>query len=350
MEYKEYKEYIIKNYEGKRIEEKVLRNACDKEYNVYCKLIKKLIDDEIIRPVKRSGPNGLKPTLYKRYQISKIDNNLQEFTDEIKRLHPIFNIEGYLSNSSKYELERVVILALDKFVRLNSSLLDQPASINERSFQIFGKEKFIRFDSVCKAVFNFNSNIEKYLNMYHTPEPFFEHMIDSEITGSHFNILIIENKDTWYTLKKLMGKGFNTMGGVTFNSLIFGEGKKITRKRNSLTEIACTYYGDSFPMEFYYFGDLDMEGIEIFENVVRINPNLKINLYYNAYLEMLKEAKTRKMPDCSEYQQSTEGKEFFGYFTEEQVLFIKILLDRGEYIPQEILSYGYLKEMIEKSN
>lgn len=350
MNYCKYKKYILDNFEGKRVEEKVLRNAFEIEYVEYYKLIKNLIDDEVIRPISRSGPNGLNPTLHKRYQVSKIANNLEDFSDEIKRLHPIFYIEGYLANPLKYSAERSVVLTIDKFLRVNSSLLDEPASINERSFQIFGKEKFIRLDPSCKAVFNFNTRLEEYLNMYHTPEPFFEHTIETDIDVTQLNVLIIENKDTWYTLRKLMNKGFSRLYGISFNALIFGEGKKITRKRDSLTEFAMTYYDQRIPMNFYYFGDLDMEGIEIFENVIKVNADLNINLLKQAYLDMLDEAMNRTMPNCSELQQPSKGKVFFSYFDLEQVEVIKELLNEGKYIPQEILPYGFFKEKIEKRN
>lgn len=348
--YCKLKKYILDNFEGKRVEEKVLRNVCGIEYEDYYKLIKNLIDDKVMRPISRSGSNGLNPTLHKRYQVSKIANNLEDFSEEIKRLHPVFNIEGYLVNTTKYSLERDIIFTIDGFIREKSFLLDDPASINERSFQIFGKEKMIRLDSACKSVFSFNCNLEKYLSMYHTPEPFFEHFIGSEYTETQINVLIIENKDTWYTLRKLMNKGYNRLYGITFNSLIFGEGKKITRKRDSLREFALTYYDQSLPMNFYYFGDLDMEGIEIFENVIKVNLDLNINLLKQGYLDMLDEAMNRTMPDCSELQQPSKGKAFFSYFDLDQVRVIKELLNEGKFIPQEILSYGFFKEKIEKRN
>lgn len=348
MNYYKFKEYILEKFQGKRVEEKTLRSAFEGNYENFYKIINHLIENEIIRPVKSSGPNGLKPTLHKRYQVSKVENNCDYHTDEIKRLHPVFNIEGYLENASKYEEDREVILIIDRFIRTNSFLLNDPASINERSFQIFNKEKEIRLGSACKSVFSFNKKLEKYLNMYHTPEPFFEHSIGVEDTENQINVLIVENKDTWYTLRKLMNKDYNSIYGIRLNSLIFGEGKKITRKRDSLTEFAMTYYNQAAMINFYYFGDLDMEGIEIFENVIRVNPDLNIILFKQAYLDMIDESKKYETPDCSDHQMPSKGVAFFPYFTEEQVLRIKHILDKGKFIPQEILSYGLLKDKLEK--
>ncbi|SHJ68928.1 hypothetical protein SAMN02745751_03140 [Dethiosulfatibacter aminovorans DSM 17477] len=348
MEYKKFKEYILENFQGKRVDEKALRAVFKGEYDEYYNTMNHLVDDSIIKAIKRSGPNGLKPTLHKRYQVLRVEKKIDCHTDEIKGLHPVFNIDGYLANTSKYISERDTVLTIDNFIRKNGFLIDDPASINERSFQIFGKEKMIRLDSTCKSVFSFNRSLENYLNMYHTPEPFFEHSIDSEYSENQINVLIIENKDTWYTLRKLLNKGNDSIYGIRFNSLIFGEGKKIIRKRDSLTEFAMSYYDQSLPGNFYYFGDLDMEGIEIFENLVRVNPELKINLLKQAYLDMIDESVKAIMPDCSEDQQPSQGKVFFSYFTEKQVTCMKELLDKGKFIPQEILPYGLLKKKLEK--
>lgn len=344
MEFKKYAERIRDNFQGKRVEEKVLRSIFEGTYDDYFKVMKQLINDNIIKPIKRSGPNGLKPTLYKRYQVLKVVKETEDYTVEIKRLHPVFNIEGYLGNNSRYTDERDKIQTIDLFIRMNKALIEEPASINERSFQIFDKEKFIRLDSRCKSVFNYNERLEEFLNMYYTPEPFFEHSIEANNREGQINILIIENKDTWYTFRKLLNNDKESIYGIRFNSIIFGEGKKITRKKDSLTEFARTYYKQDKVQNYYYFGDLDMEGIGIFENVVRINPNLNIKLLKEAYVDMIDKSKKCVLPECSELQIPSEGKEFFAYFTDDQVILMKDILKTGKYIPQEILPYGFLKE------
>jgi len=349
MEYLKFKKYILENYAGKRIEEKIVRKSIYLDgYEEYCKWINALIDEDLISPIKSSGSNGLIPVLYKRYQVAKIVDGRQDYSVEIKKLHPLFNIEGYLIKPQRYLIDREVVAKFDQFIRKESILLEEPASINERSLQIFGEEKFIRLNSICKSVLAFNSNISEHLNMYHTPEPFFEHTVDDD--SDKINVLIIENKDTWYTLKKIIKKNNSILYGIHFDSLLYGEGKKITRKRDSLTEFSYTYYDQSRPTRFYYFGDLDMEGIEIFENVVRINPDLDIQLFKELYVDMLSAAKNRVMPLSSELQQHSQGEMFFRRFTEEEKVAIKALLANGRYIPQEILNYGYFKTKIEKSH
>ncbi len=51
--------------------------------------------------------------------------------------------------------------------------LDTPASINERSYQIFGEEKFLKENPLSTAILK-NTGIDiEVLNIYNTPEPFF---------------------------------------------------------------------------------------------------------------------------------------------------------------------------------
>jgi len=350
LDYVRCKKIILENCSGTRVEEKALRKLLNVEdYEEYCSWINNLIKDEVIKPVLRSGPNGLMPALYKRYQVSKSKENSGYFKDEIKKLHPVFNIDGYLINHQKYSTDREIILTLDNFFRTKNYFLDEPASVNERSFQIYQKEKLIKTDSSFKSVLAYNNGLYEYLNMYQTPEPFFEHTINDELISSTIQVLIIENKDTWYTLKRIMKKNCNTLYGIQFDAIIYGEGKKITRMKDSLTDFISTYYGSEIPVCFYYFGDLDMEGIEIFESVVRVNPDLNICLFKNLYIDMINQANNLDLPMSSEHQQSSEGKLFFEYFDEEQRLEIKNLLGSGRYIPQEILTFGFFNNMIESS-
>lgn len=351
MEYYRFKQYIIKNFKGKRVEEKSLRNSIHiDDYNTYYHMILKLVEEEVIKPIKSSGPNGLTPSLHKRYQVIEIDNTGDGYISEIKKLHPVFNIEGYLNSTNKYSNDRDTILKLNKFFRNKITLLEVPASINERSFQIFGIEKLIKSDPVFRSVLAFNNNLENFMNMYNTPEPFFEYIINDSIDVSEYNILIVENKDTWYSLRKIMSKGKNKLCDLHIDCLLYGEGKKVTRKKDSLTEYTQMNYSNSQAMNYYYFGDLDMEGIGIFESLINANSDLNIYLMKELYIDMLNEAKTVTLPKSSEQQQNTEGNVFFEYFNERQAKDINELLTNGVYIPQEILTYGFLKKKIEKSD
>jgi hypothetical protein len=119
---------------------------------------------------------------------------------------------------------------LDSWLKENQELLKTPVSINERSFQIFHQEKALRENKDLAAVLNFNIRYSGILNYYETPEPFFTHNIKPYDEKTTVNILISENKDTWYTLRKIMNASSKYAFGIRFHILMYGEGKKINRK------------------------------------------------------------------------------------------------------------------------
>lgn len=127
-----------------------------------------------------------------------------------------------------------------------------------------GPEKLLdEHRALVGEVLKFNGLNENWLNCYDTPEPFFEYV---HTRSGPMTVLILENKDTWYTFRKLMqdtGKG--VIAGTRVDVLLYGEGNKIT-KRGALEEYnAGMLRGRAGQAgEFLYFGDLDQEGIRLF--------------------------------------------------------------------------------------
>ncbi len=336
-------------YKGARIAETELREYIrSSDYNEYFEAINSLVKNGTIAPIKSSGSNGMNPPLYKRYSIIKPRLDYGELIPEIRLLQGRLNIEGYLANPDKYVKHKYWLSLVDTYLKTFSCMLDTPISINERSFQLFGKEKVLKEDSELADVLNFNHGLREILNYYETPEPFFTYdTFHGDNASNVRNILIIENKDTWHTLRRIMASGLNTIAGVRFDSLIYGEGKKITRKKDSLTEFSYSFYGDS-PICYYYFGDLDYEGICIAQDLIKANPLLRIEVFKPLYIAMLEE--TGKLDLPLPYTKENQNRRSVDWFIE---LFEKARQDRimdilqsGSYIPQEILNRQNLAAII----
>lgn len=326
------------------IEEKELRTLIDvHDYDKYYKIVEKLVVESYISPVASSGSNGMNPPLYKRYFINKQKKDFDNYIAEIRLLSSVFNVEGYLDNPQKYSDHKPWVQLLDTFIKSNNQALSTQLSINERSFQIFGKEKALKEDKNLQAVLNFNPDIRTKLNFYMTPEPFFIHRI-TEI-HEDINILIIENKDTWYTLKNIMTPGLNNMFGICFDILLYGEGKKVSRRLDSLTEFDTSFFSNNKTI-YYYFGDLDYEGIGIFNDLKKINPNLNIKLFSRLYSWMLEEAmallmnsdRKFELPQTKEKQNKKSIDLFLKEFNAKECAVINSILEEGRYIPQEVLN------------
>jgi len=374
-------------YGKSRITEKELRQYVPvADYEEYYHIVIELVENNMIVPVKNSGFNGRRPPLYKRYGIIKPKHSYDDLIPEIRLLSDKLNIEGYLADPEKYKRHKPWLVPLDYFLKHNSKSLETPLSINERSFQIFKKEKALREDKELAAVLSFNSRLKEFLNYYQTPEPFFMHNITNYVIKDYINdnndnmqqqqceqqkqqcekypqplrqhhqqyekqlnILIIENKDTWYTLKNIMAHDFNCLAGIYFDSLIYGEGKKIARKMDSLTEFDKSFF-DGAKTSYYYFGDLDYEGISIFYDLINVNPMLDIKLMEALYIAMLDASKDiiEELPVTKEKQvKKAELLEWFvSLFDDVHKMIIKNILENDRYVPQEILNNQDFKELL----
>ncbi len=339
MDY-ELEKFLKEKYNGKKIEEKYIRDTFQvNDYEEYAKIIKKLTSDKIIKGVKSQGNNGMIPPLYKIYQVEKERKDYSEYILEIKLLSPLFNVEDYIKRVEKYVNNREWILKLDKFLKEKYIELKEELSINERSFQIFGEEKFLKEN--YKAIFEINPLLEKELNFYKTPEPFFSYDID--IYKNELKALIFENKDTWYSFGKFLKENKNIKKSFQFDVLIYGEGKKITRNYDSLTEFSETKYrGKS--IEYFYFGDIDFEGIKIYENLKKVNPNLKIQLMNEFYKELIERSRGKNLPKTKDKQIEILEGVFFDEIKSD-IEYVKEILKNRNYIPQELLNYKVIKEL-----
>ena len=357
-------------HKGVRISEKELRDYLPlSKYDEYCDMVNSLARNGIIAPVKSSGSNGMNPPLYKRYSIIKPEADYGVYIPQIRLLHGALNIEGYLADTDKYAKHKYWISRIDSFLKHRAQDLETPLSINERSFQMFGKEKALKEDSELAGVLNFNPGLMKALNYYETPEPFFTYDIpceDSNMThggngtdnrtkqidalgmeAGTRNILIVENKDTWYTLRRIMSSGCCSIAGIRFVSLVYGEGKKIARRKDSLTEFNSTFYADSRTC-YYYFGDLDYEGICIAHDLIRINSMLRIQVFKPLYIAMLNEAGRLELPlpVSSENQNRRAAEWFVSMFDKAHRDRMLEILESRRYIPQEILNHQCLVSML----
>lgn len=325
------------------VEELKLISKID-DYDKFAEEISNLTSENKLAPVKASGTNGKKINkLYNKYRLVDKPKDYENIFEEIKLLSSEFNHQAYLDKPEEYIKYREEIRDLDEFLKVKKSELEMPASINERSFQIWGKEKLLKEKNIIQRIFSFNNLDIKMLNYYETPEPFFEYIHRYEST---MKILIIENKDTWYTIRKLMSEKNSRKSGNNYNVLLYGEGKKVIRNNNMLSYYDKEILKDS-KNRYFYFGDLDYEGIGIFISLKKLYPELDIVLDVKLYELMLDICDENKLPLTKEGQQETELEGFIEYFSSDYEEKIKDILKKGRYIPQEIINYKVFSELLQ---
>ena len=154
-------------------------------------------------------------------------------------------------------------------------------------------------------------------------------------------ILVIENKDTWYTLRKIaIDRKLKQLKifGENIDGLIYGEGNKITKPK-SLEIYAKEMLGRQ--AKFLYWGDLDFSGIDMFERVRKENPNIEIKLFNKIYEKMLQLSNEKNLHDIrKEQNKNINISQFLRSFNDISIQEkIECLLNSNKYIPQEIINY-----------
>lgn len=318
--------------------EQLMEMAGEIDYQEFAEKLSRNTEEGLLVPIKASRMNGRRPALYNKYRINQPDKDYTDALKDIKLLHPKFNHAKYLAQPGIYIKYKKEIDALSGFLWKNEALLKEPLSINERSFQIWGVEKLLKEKSIIKSIFTYNGWSLEMLNYYETPEPFFDYNFS---VAEVMNILIIENKDTWFSLRRIMQDTGRNFLFRNYHVILYGEGKKIISKNNRLQEYDDLLIGQN--NHYYYFGDLDYEGINIYEALVARNENLSINLCTELYEAMLWNAKDFSLPYTKEGQIKGEISRFLEHFNEQNQQEIRNILEQGFYIPQEILNYSWMK-------
>ena len=195
-------------------------------------------------------------------------------------------------------------------------------------------------NNLCKSIIKLN-NLEQKLNYYLTPEPFFDYIHTKK---EEMNILIIENKDTWYTMRKIMNeiKEEYYMLETPIDGLLYGEGNKIT-KQNALEEYEKQIIGRK--CKFLYWGDLDYTGIEMYERTVTQNKNVTISLFTKIYETMLQIKEIEQLGKIKNNQnENIKLQIFLNSFTNAYKEKIKEIIKNKKYIPQEIINAEIIKK------
>lgn len=290
--------------------------------------------------------NGKVPALFLKYRIIEQNTQLTIYKEEIQTLSNLFQIEEYLKKPQLYEKHREFLLPLDLFLKNHKEELEFSISKNERAYQIWNDEKILD-NPTCNSMIKQNQLTQK-LNYYTTPEPFFDYLHTQK---ENMTILVIENKDTWYTMRKIMyplEKECYLLGNK-IDVLLYGEGNKIT-KLEALEEYEKEIIQKN--CKFLYWGDLDYTGIDLYERVVKQNKNTNIQLFQQIYKLMLGQKEIEELGQIRKKQNTKVNLDVFlkPFDSKSQEKIIKIL-NQNRYIPQEVINAHTLKQICkEKEN
>lgn len=296
------------------------------------------ISEGRLAPVKSSELNGKKPALHTAYWLVEQEKDYSDIMDELKyKIHPSLNTAYYRKHPEKYGRDRKYIRLLSDYLTSHKNYLTTSETINERSFEIFRREKFLDHEGGSDLLCRLGMSGEE-LNFYRTSEPMSYYSHQKQTPQ---NFLIIENKDTFYSMRRYLISGRDKILGLQTGTLIYGGGKGIYKTFEDFVHSVEPYFSHEDNC-VYYFGDLDYEGILIYETLVKKYGNRReIRLFARAYEKMLNKAEVfgaEELPDTKEGQNRNIGNIFLKYFDSDMQKKIMNLLESGKYIPQEILN------------
>lgn len=316
----------------------VLEPVKYKVYKEQVAYVNKLIAQGQLEPMKSAISNGKVPPLATKYWSIREDPDYSSYEKELLYLYsPDFSLSYYRAHIETYVKEHEDLMALLHFFKYHKDALKIAISINERSYQIFHKEKYLKSSAGQKVLAHCGLSLND-LNVTQTAEPF---AYFAKTRKHPQNLLIIENKDPFCGMREHLLNGHKDILGKQIDTLIYGAGKRILSSLKDF-DVASEPYMRDVNNTYYYYGDLDYEGIAIYESFAR-GFSYPIKPFLNAYQKMLEEG-IEDLPISKEAQNKNISSRFFSYFTSEEVTKIKNILNSGRYVPQEYLTIENYEE------
>lgn len=299
----------------------------------------KLVAEQVITPVgKPNTVQGLHQKYRKTRRLEEKDQGLM--TQIVRNIAPPATLDYYLKNPQDYLNDSAIIEVISDFLKQDHKDL---VTVNERAYQLFGDEKFFkgagknrsRGDTVLKRLgLNYAS-----IACVETAEPFFSFQNKDFHALVSRNIFIVENKDTFWSFKRNI---MNSSSRIKVDMLIYGEGKKIISSFKFVNEYGVSPLSD----RFFYFGDLDLEGINIYCELLDQYPQYEISPFdegYQAVLEIGLKKEPVKTPKKQKIKKENIAR-FIQAFEHAWAAKMKKHLEGGFYVPQEALSATEMKE------
>ncbi|EFM09403.1 hypothetical protein PaecuDRAFT_3940 [Paenibacillus curdlanolyticus YK9] len=302
------------------------------DWNEFSTVLLCLEEDKTLEAVKSAGRTTRSPKLAYRYRVNKhlissASRNLLNM-DQLA-YHSSVKLDYYHSVSvQEYEQDKQWIARIDQYIKHNG-FPEEAAPAPERSFQLVSNEKWITDfggETLLKRI-----GLWEQMRIYPVSDPLmlavnpglFDDPIRNECTH-----LIVENKTTFQALLPVLRD-------TAFHTLIYGCGNKIT---GNIDMFPLQYPVNHCEHQFFYFGDLDYEGIRIWYETNKQRPIRPATIFYEALLEM-----PFVIGKDNQRRNDASVQAFLTHFTQTQCEKIERCLTFGGYYPQETLTTSQLQ-------
>lgn len=323
------------------------KGANEIRYNYYDEFrqeVIRLIDMNILSPIGKVRVDVLTYTDFWILPKGHVEYDVELFTHMLNQ-YTYIDMSYYRLKYKEFKEDKAVIdIIYEYYTKKEKDRL----TTNELGFLLFKDEKAFeqkeeKTQGEEKASIGFALVVLNRigitvddLNAYVTTYPFYFYARDSYYKKENRKIIIIENKDTFFTMAW-------DEKWKEFDMFIFGEGFKI----HSSFSLA-GQYGIMPTDEIVYFGDIDPMGFYIYALLKKRYENYKFRLFSSIYEEMVNKfsieelSSVRKNHDIVNMELISDIiKEEFSNEGEKKIL--ELLLNK-KYIPQEAIRFCYITE------
>lgn len=301
-------------------------------YQLFYEAIEKLQEEGVLSPIQNKQYNGKSTALPLYYWVNMKARETKWDRLKMMTLSDKFDFSYYESHpeyQTKEEWERIEKL----YTFLQTSEEREVVSVEERSLELFGHEKFLQDRDLFPEGKGFLTRIgvpEEKLKMVKRGEPFVFWLKQGKDIKDVQRVLIVENLAFFHTSIKLLEE--NVLDYEP-ELIIYGEGKKIER--------SFSFFFQIFPPKnylIYYAGDLDAEGYGILTRLIENFPDTTIQPALKIYRKMLECIDQRNDQNRGQTQNTTNRDAFFQWFTEGEQQILHQLWEENKRIPQEVLT------------
>lgn len=300
-------------------------------YTLFHAAIEKLEEEGQLTPIQNNQQNGRTPALPLYYWVNIKKEETKWDRLEMMKRSDLFDFSYYENNpewQTKEEWKRIENLYL--FLRSNEEKIT--VSLEERSLELFGHEKFLTDDSLFPEGKGFLKRIGVSIDQLKGTkygEPFVYWTKQGKEIKDFQRVLIVENLSFFHTCVQLLE---SDSLDYEPDLIIYGEGKKIER--------SFSFFFRLFPAKpylFYYCGDIDAEGYSILIRLIdkysdcSIHPALKI---YRKMLDCVEQANDQ----MNQVKNEEHRDRFFTWFSDEEKEVLQQLWKAEKRIPQEVLT------------
>lgn len=300
-------------------------------------VIERLCEDNIISKTAGKDSNGMSPPLQNKYR--KVDK-AEDYTNiifDMMKLNSKIDIEKYyLKNPENYSRDKKVISIISDYL---DNVVSTKLTIHERSWQLFGDEKYLKNPGgksdgeilLQNLGLTFND-----LNCFYAYEPFIFFENSNFRTKTNRTILIIENKDTFWSFHNLL---FDMKSTLEVDMIIYGEGNKINSSFQYVEKL-----GINEKDIIWYYGDIDREGLNIFYRLKNRYENYALSFMIDLYEALIDVIEEDKTPEAKNNQRSVDGSAelLIDCVKDKYKRRIQEIVNKNLYIPQEALNFELL--------